>query len=181
MPLPFPVNGHEVIKLLDFVATISWYYISSQIKEQSYQCQWLCHHKSTLVGRNCLFIFSENIDYYQTSDYVCSSMEMHPSQYDQQTGRHHLHIMYFLIIWSSSLDTLEIWGRSSVWLVHYPLHNGSFIFLREFLKKLCYALTTNLTGLIETKSSGSDYISLYHVQSTLISKSKFHRLVSETD
>ena len=42
-----------------------------------------------------------------TSDYVCSSMEMHPSQYDQQTppsspylvlitGHHHLHIMYFL-------------------------------------------------------------------------------------
>ena len=30
-----------------------------------------------------------------TSDYVCSSMEMHPSQ---QTSRlhHHLHIMYFL-------------------------------------------------------------------------------------
>ena len=102
----------------------------SQIKEQSYHCQWLCHHKSTLVGRNCLFIFSENIDYYQTQG---------------------------------------------------PLHNGSFIFLREFLKKLCYTLTTNLTGLIETKSSGSDYISLYHVQSTLISKSKFHRLVSKTD
>ena len=129
VPLPFSVNGHEVIKLLDFVATIYWY-ISSQIKEQSYHCQWLCHHKSTLVGRNCLFIFSENIDYYQTQG---------------------------------------------------PLHNGSFIFLREFLKKLCYTLTTNLTGLIETKSSGSDYISLYHVQSTLISKSKFHRLVSKTD
>ena len=54
-------------------------------------------------------------------------------------------------------------------------------FSESFLKKLCYTLTTNLTGLIETKSSGSDYISLYHVQSTLISKSKFHRLVSETD
>ena len=107
-----------------------------------------------------------------TSDYVCSSMEMHPS-----------HSTIISILCTSSSFGPHHWTplKFEAEAVFGWLHNGSFIFLREFLKKLCYTLTTNLTGLIETKSSGSDYISLYHVQSTLISKSKFHRLVSETD
>ena len=54
-----------------------------------------------------------------TSDYVCSSMEMHPSQYDQQTPPSS---PYYVL--PPITATLDIWGRSSVWLCYLQQSNA---------------------------------------------------------
>ena len=93
-------------------ATNSWTPLSKMATKRYYSASVPVKGKLLVLG-GC-----DGDNSLATSEYVCSSMEMHPSQYDQQTppsppywvlitGHHHLHIMYFL----QSLPPLKFWQK----------------------------------------------------------------------